>query len=498
MGIEVVVIIVVLGLGVAGYWLWQRQRNETIIDSKLGGTPPPSQSLPKEDDTPGSTLTGGLDRSDQKEIDDAIKEYVQGSESGEVEPLEPKIEDTQTMKAVSPKDTQTTAPVKPSQPQPPDPQETQEWMDKLAEEKAEQEEVQFGDMDDEDDDMIMFGDIDDLEEEPALDIDYPDPEPTLSDGTSSQPLSPPSPPMQPTIEAEPKPATTAHFSAFYPKDAQVNNRYSVVIYAHAETMLEQIQQDAEKFKEELGGVVPSPRTAKQSKSLQHGSKITVLLESEELDFEPEMLTKTWHGDWTRFNFEFRPDAEHVHETAFVRASIMVLGFEIAKIKFAIEIVEPQAQVMAMSMDAGEASTNPFAQAKMESTTTSGYDKIFISYSRKDKLIAEAFKVIQEAAGNDVFFDVDDIRTGADWKAAIAEAIDTADYMQVFWSENSAGSEWCGYEWDYALNYRCKDTKCREFIRPVWWIAPMPSPPETMAHLNFKRMNLQALMQLSHD
>ena len=186
------------------------------------------------------------------------------------------------------------------------------------------------------------------------------------------------------------PASTAHFSAFYPKEAQVEQRYGIYIYAHAESMLAKITEDAEKFKDELGGNISQPRTAKTSKSLAHGTKITVLLESDELEFEPDLLTKKWHGDWTRYEFEFRPQAEVMNETAFVRASIMVMGFEIAKIKFAIDITEPQMKAMARPNQI-EVPTNPFARAKMESTTTGGYDKIFISYSRKDKMIAEAFK-----------------------------------------------------------------------------------------------------------
>ncbi len=408
-----------------------------------------------------------IDFSDVDE-DDEFVEVIE-----EPEPIVPAIDDTQTMKAVSPADTQEMKEIIDQAPAEMLPDEVIDFMDKIQQEKAELDRENVG--------MVNFGDVEEeeaeeAEEEIRLDVTYPPPKP-------SKPITSTTPP-----------ASTAHFSAFYPKEAQVENRYEVVIYAHAESMLEQITQDAEKFKTELGGAVPQPRVAKQSKSLAHGSKITVMLESEEIEFEPDTLTKTWHGDWTRYNFEFRPKAEFVDETAFVRASIMILGFEIAKIKFALEIIDAQPQVMAMRMEE-DAPSNPFAKAKLESATTTGYEKIFISYSRKDKLVAEAFKVMQEAAGNDVFFDVDDIRTGEDWQAAIARAIDSADYFQLFWSEHSAGSEWCSYEWDYAINYRCEDDKCREFIRPVWWSAPMPPPPELLGHLNFKKLNLEALMKL---
>ena len=448
----------------------KRKSDETSAEPEPMTQPPQSNSAPSEPSAPPSGLSsdkddlslGGMVGGDDDEWDDedgfvdaeAEEEYIPDKEGIPVnEEIKPGIEDTQTMKAVSPSDTQEMKEALEQAPKELLPKEVTDWMDGLEEEAsgATQE----------------LSSVEDGESDDRLDTEYP--------------------------QKEAPPATTAHFSAFYPKEAEAGGRYGVYIYAHAESMLAKITEDAQKFKAELGGDVPQPRTAKTSKSLVHGTKITVLLESEELEFEPEMITKRWHGDWTRYEFEFRSDSELVNETAFVRASIMVMGFEIAKIKFAIEIVEPQMKAMSMPTT-DELPTNPFARAKMQSATTDGYSKIFISYSRKDKLIAEAFKIMQEAAGNDVFFDVDDIRTGEDWQAAIARAIDEADYLQLFWSDNSANSEWCSYEWDYAMNYRCADNKCREFIRPVWWITPMPPPPDLLGHLNFRRMDFETLMQ----
>lgn len=468
----------------------RRERAQSPSQQTPGATvpPPPLQpSQPPVGSSNSSTLAGG-GLPDEDKILEEIDEWAEAEpetkeeltiddgESDEEEesilhgdvgaidiipPLNPAIDDTQTMKAVTPKDTQEMKELIDQTPKELLPDEIIGWMDDLAEDNGDS----FGDL----------VDLDDDESAPewTIDTEYPD--------KKKQDVS----------------ATTAHFSAFYPKEAQAEQRYGVYIYAHAAAMLEHITNDANKFREELGGVVPQPRTAKASKTLAHGTKITVALESEEVEFEPDILTKRWHGDWTRYEFEFRPHADLIDETVFVRASIMIMGFEIAKIKFAIDIIQPEAQAMTTMID-DEIPSNPFARAKIESATTIGYDKIFISYSRKDKLIAEAFKVIQEAAGNDVFFDVDDIRTGEDWKAAIARAIDEADYLQLFWSEHSSTSEWCGYELDYALNYRCKENKCREFIRPVWWNAPMPPPPKSLGHLNFRRFDFEKLMRVDQD
>jgi hypothetical protein len=92
-------------------------------------------------------------------------------------------------------------------------------------------------------------------------------------------------------------------------------------------------------------------------------------------------------------------------------------------------------------------------------------------------------------GNETFIDTDDLRAGEDWKAGLAKAIDDADVFQLFWSNNSANSECCRYEWKYAVASRCPDSKCEGFIRPVYWEKPMPKPPPELSDVNFKYVAL---------
>jgi hypothetical protein len=118
-----------------------------------------------------------------------------------------------------------------------------------------------------------------------------------------------------------------------------------------------------------------------------------------------------------------------------------------------------------------------------------YQKIFVSYSRIDQVIAERYKQAQTALGNEAFIDVDNLRTGENWRFGLANAINCADVFQLFWSKNSANSKYCRYEWTYALEYRCPDTKCEGFIRPVYWEKPMLDPPSELSHINFKYVPL---------
>lgn len=113
----------------------------------------------------------------------------------------------------------------------------------------------------------------------------------------------------------------------------------------------------------------------------------------------------------------------------------------------------------------------------------------MSYSRKDAAVIENYRQAQIALGIEIFIDAYSIKAGDDWKLALTHAIDKADVFQLFWSKNSAESANVKNEWDYALRFRCAETKCVEFIRPIYWTEPMPTPPKELADLNFRRVTL---------
>ena len=285
------------------------------------------------------------------------------------------------------------------------------------------------------------------------------------------------------------PASVASFSAYAPKEVIATQRHSLFVYAHTEALKTEVEADIARFQREFGDEVPTGRSAKNPVMLTHGTPITVVPECDELTFDPPELTKTWHGDWTRYSFDFRPREEDIDETLFVRVGIQVAGIEIASIKTAVDVMaapqeQPQDSYQLRTPVLNTPLDNPLADAKFNSETTAPYHKIFISYSRRDSKITRAYKLAQQAIGNDAFLDVDDIRAGEDWRAALATAIDEADIFQLFWSKHSAASKYCAYEWQYALTQKCPENRCVGFIRPVFWEDDRPSPPEELKHLNF--------------
>lgn len=348
----------------------------------------------------------------------------------------------------------------------------------------------FGGYEDGDDDELMEGSIAKMEdtapeEAPPQPPPPPKPTPVVDERDQAEEAEEVAPEPEPEKEAKPEaqPQTEVQddpvqFSAYYPREAQPETRYGLYVYAHLEALTEAVSKDVEKFKDELGGEVEKPKVAKQTPRLKRDTAVTVTPECEELTFDPPSLTKSWQGDWTRYGFDFRPDAAQLDETLFIRVSIQVSGVEIAHIKCALDVVATAEPI------------NPLKEAQLQVQQGDMYEKIFISYSRDDKVVAENYRLAQIARGDDVFMDTHSIRAGENWQAALANAIDEVDIFQLFWSEHSAESKYVRYEWEYAMKYRCPDSKCAAFIRPVYWTKPLPTPPPELGHLNFRFVPLK--------
>jgi|GEM_PF-1577019 len=287
----------------------------------------------------------------------------------------------------------------------------------------------------------------------------------------------------------PEPETSIQFTAYAPREVARQHRYSLITYAHIPTALNAINQDVQKFRDEFGDLNPRQRTAKGIFQVATGTAITIVPECDGIDFSPNTLTKTWQGDWVRFNFDFVVPETYDDDDLWIRLSIRIKGLEIAHIKASCEVVETPTDTTTTTID-----ENPLAAAAQRGDMTQviakPYRNVFISYSRRDSALAlKRAEEIEKALGDKVFLDVKSLRAGDDWQYKLAEAIKNADIFHLLWSESSAASEYCRYEWDYALNHKCGENRCVGVIRPVYWENPMPTPPPELGHLHFEYIDL---------
>lgn len=289
------------------------------------------------------------------------------------------------------------------------------------------------------------------------------------------------------------------FNAYYPRQAEVEQPAPFLVYAFVSDVLPLVEKDVEQYAPQMGGAIPKPRQAKKQATIAIGTPLTVTLSidddmglndesvllrvagSDEASTESVSLTQKWEGDFTPYAFEFLIPEQQQGDVLLLHVSISVAGIEVASImNCAIEATSASAAPR----------TNPLLAAKQRVAQQQRlYQRIFISYSRKDTAVVEAYQKAQQALGNDVFRDTDSIRTGEDWQAALAQAIDEADIFQLFWSDNSASSPNVRDEWEYALQVRCAEDACVSFIRPVHWQKPLAVVPDELGHLNFRFVEL---------
>src|SRR6267154_1418725 len=84
------------------------------------------------------------------------------------------------------------------------------------------------------------------------------------------------------------------------------------------------------------------------------------------------------------------------------------------------------------------------QGEMHTTT-----RVFLSYSRKDQVIAVALRKALEEGGVEVFRDIDDTFVGEEWWVRLMELIARADAIIFLLSPESARSPTCAKEVDHA-------------------------------------------------
>jgi len=81
--------------------------------------------------------------------------------------------------------------------------------------------------------------------------------------------------------------------------------------------------------------------------------------------------------------------------------------------------------------------------------------VFVSYARSDLAQVKPLARLLRAAGVVVFHDEENIAFGDDWAERLVEAISRAERVLVFWSRNSAASEWVRREYQAALAKGCR-------------------------------------------
>jgi actin-like ATPase involved in cell morphogenesis len=272
------------------------------------------------------------------------------------------------------------------------------------------------------------------------------------------------------------------FTVYRPSQVQPDRWYPLLAFAHRTTLIE----DAD------GRVVdPVQVVERQSRALLGDERVSFdsvradaragLARGSELRFQPwleqgEVNPASALVKWQEpvHRAEFRILLPPAAEGRSIRGGVRVfLGVVIiAEVPFRLHVV----------------STAPATPKPDAATAARRYRQIFASYSHDDAPVVEAVAAYVSVTGDRYLIDVQNLRSGQEWKPELKALIQQADIFQLFWSQNSMRSQFVRQEWEYALALN-RD----EFVRPVYWDDDIPQddtlglPPDALLALHFSKL-----------
>ncbi|MBR3358442.1 MAG: toll/interleukin-1 receptor domain-containing protein [Solobacterium sp.] len=221
------------------------------------------------------------------------------------------------------------------------------------------------------------------------------------------------------------------FSAVAPKEF-VSGQYmilNIVMYEDAfRSVVADIMNDYdEKTQEARSGVLKAAM----------GSGIRVVLTSPDYTVTEEE-TGIWNGEYLNLSFAVELPEDYKKNQVLYFAQVYINEIPSVRLKFIIR------------RSAG--------CVQLPSVEREDYMSAFVSYASEDrKRVAGIIQGMKKARPDlDIFFDVESIRSGANWKDILYEEIRKRDMLYLCWSRYARESRWVDEEWRYALKYHGSD------------------------------------------
>lgn len=241
--------------------------------------------------------------------------------------------------------------------------------------------------------------------------------------------------------------TEVQFSAVAPEILK-RSEYSVIDIMMYEKEFrhmvdEVISQAKEPVKETKSGVLKVARD----------TDVRVELHSPDLNIDDHTQTQRWTGSLLRFQYAVMLPEDCDKNQILFNADVFFNDVIATKLKFTVYCDASGKQKMHLIRD--------------------DIMSAFVSYSSEDRSrVAAIVQGMSKARPDlDIFFDIENLRSGEDWEKVLTKEIDKRDMLYLCWSDNASKSEWVDYEWRYVY-----DRKGPEYIEPIPLESPEKCPP----------------------
>lgn len=242
------------------------------------------------------------------------------------------------------------------------------------------------------------------------------------------------------------------------------------------TMLE-IYMYEEAFRHIVDEALKNENSLKESRSgflsVDDKTSIGIEISSPDIEIDDNYDEQIWSGKYLKFDFAvFLPENYSKKQILFV-AKVYFNGIPATKLKFTAQCKTAHEQKM---------------EILREDVLSA-----FISYASQDRSrVAAIIQGMKKARPDiDIFFDVENLRSGDNWEKTLMTEISRRDILFLCWSLNAKASKWVDREWRYALSDKGPDG-----IEPIPIDPPDICPPPK--ELDSKHFNDRELLYINRD
>ena len=238
-----------------------------------------------------------------------------------------------------------------------------------------------------------------------------------------------------------------HFSALAPK-MLLKGDYSMIDIVMYEEAFRNIVDDM--IREREG---PIAETKSSPVQVASKSRVRIVIHSPDIDIEDNEDEQEWIGEYLKYSFAVRlPELYSKQQVLFI-ATVYIEDVISTRLRFIVKCRSLLRQ-----------------KTKI---TREDILSAFVSYASQDRnrvaMIIQGMKKVRPDM--DIFFDVENLRSGQDWEERLYDEISKRDILYLCWSHFAQESKWVDAEWRYAFTSKGIDS-----IEPVPIEPPDRCPP----------------------
>lgn len=199
------------------------------------------------------------------------------------------------------------------------------------------------------------------------------------------------------------------FTCGYPGAVSANQWYSVLLYIHLTERAQDARNLLEKQSAEIGlGSVSSVAAA--SRTIERGTTLKLVPELKGFRFNPPTLELDWLEDVQQVRFRIMAGDDLAGSSRLGAIDVYAAGLLIAQVPLSIRVRQP-----------GETET-----AESQIILARLFEKVFASYSHKDKAVVDACCALSRSMGISMYVDSASLLSGDDWEKKLREAMRDSD------------------------------------------------------------------------